>query len=116
MNPDRLELEELLESAQEFGQAASRILVRRANRIAHIHFKGKTDLVTDVDRESEDFLLDHIQKRYPGHNILAEESEIITRDSPFTWVIDPLDGTTNYVHGYPAWAVSLAVTWNHTPV
>ncbi|NOZ75295.1 MAG: inositol monophosphatase [FCB group bacterium] len=116
MSLERSELAELFESAKEFAREAARVLIHRSENIAHVQFKGKTDLVTDVDRESEELLIKRIQDRYPDHGILAEESDEIKTASPFTWVIDPLDGTTNYVHGYPAWAVSVAITWKGTPV
>lgn len=74
-----------------------------------IHFKGEIDLVTDVDRQSEERIMEMIVKRFPGHSILTEESPPVEGDSPFRWIIDPLDGTTNYAHGYPFFAVSIAL-------
>jgi len=110
------EIKDLLNSAREFAQEASRILISRAQNIAQIDYKGRTDLVTDVDRESEALLVERIRNRYPDHGILAEESGQVHSVSEITWVIDPLDGTTNFVHGYPAWGVSVAVTWNKDPI
>ena len=107
---------ELLASAREFATEAGQLLLKRANHINKIDFKGRTDLVTDVDRESEELLIKRIQNRYPDHAILAEESGAQERNSEYTWVIDPLDGTTNFVHGYPAWGVSVAVTRNDDPI
>lgn len=74
--------------------------------------KGVADFVSDVDRESEARVLDVIRRRCPGHAVLAEESaegHEADMDAEWLWVVDPLDGTTNYLHGYPAYAVSVAV-------
>jgi myo-inositol-1(or 4)-monophosphatase len=62
-------------------------------------YKGKTDLVTQTDRQSEEIIINEIQKAFPKHGIIAEESGNINKDSEYQWIIDPLDGTTNFVHG-----------------
>lgn len=69
------------------------------------------DLVTDIDRQSERLLTGRIRENYPGHMILAEESGRTFGDSDFLWVIDPLDGTTNYTHGYPLFSISVALQY-----
>jgi myo-inositol-1(or 4)-monophosphatase len=71
--------------------------------------KGIIDLVTEVDHESEAFLIGEIKRRYPDHRILAEESGSQSGDQCCQWYIDPLDGTINYAHGVPVFAVSLAL-------
>ena len=104
-NPSLYELEILARQAGE-------ILVQgswRDNEIAH---KGLIDLVTDVDRRSEAFILEQIRAHYPEHSILAEESGAQTRGQEHTWYVDPLDGTVNYAHGIPIYAVSLAYAQN----
>jgi myo-inositol-1(or 4)-monophosphatase len=73
-----------------------------------IDYKGPIDLVTDVDRRSENFILREIKTAYPGHRIIAEESGGQAGDEPFVWIIDPLDGTVNYAHGIPIFSVSIA--------
>ena len=70
--------------------------------------KQANDFVTEVDRNAEQAIIEIIRRAYPGHAILAEESGGQGND-PFEWVIDPLDGTTNYVHGFPQFAVSIAL-------
>jgi len=70
--------------------------------------KQANDFVTEVDRNAEQAIIDIIRRAYPGHAILAEESGSQGND-PFEWVIDPLDGTTNYLHGFPQFAVSIAL-------
>ncbi len=77
-----------------------------------IDHKGIIDLVTDVDRRSEAFLLDAIRKRFPTHRVVAEESGVLDGDNSRVWYVDPLDGTVNYAHGVPIFAVSIAYTEN----
>jgi myo-inositol-1(or 4)-monophosphatase len=69
------------------------------------------DLVTDIDRQSEMLLTGWIKKAYPDHAILAEESGRTSQDSDYLWIIDPLDGTTNYAHGYPVFGISIALQY-----
>jgi myo-inositol-1(or 4)-monophosphatase len=83
--------------------------------VAH---KGTIDLVTDVDRASEAMIVARLRDAYPEHRIVAEEGtgkEAAKRDG-FGWVIDPLDGTTNYAHGYPHFAVSIALECDGVPL
>jgi len=69
------------------------------------------DLVTEVDKASEVMIIDFIRSNFSNHNILAEESGMIEADSPYRWIIDPVDGTTNYAHGYPMFAISIGVEY-----
>ncbi|MBF0281777.1 MAG: inositol monophosphatase [Zetaproteobacteria bacterium] len=77
-----------------------------------IEKKQKRDYVTEVDRKAETTITREIKKHYPDHGIVAEESASTNPNSPFQWYIDPLDGTTNFVHGYPHFAVSIAL-WKY---
>jgi len=72
-------------------------------------FKGEVDLVTEVDRLSEDLILTRLRNSFPGHCFLAEEGGAQGENSSHRWVIDPLDGTTNYAHGFPWFCVSIAL-------
>ncbi len=74
-----------------------------------INHKGETDLVTEVDLASEELIVKSIRANHPGHDILAEENDYAALCSGFTWIIDPLDGTTNYAHGIPWFCVSIAL-------
>lgn len=69
------------------------------------------DLVTEIDKKSEEMIIGFIQKNYPSHAILAEESGRHTADSDYLWIIDPLDGTTNYAQGLPIFCVSVALQY-----
>jgi len=72
-------------------------------------YKALTDLVTQTDIDSEKKIIELISSKFPDHSFLAEESGKKLNSSNFTWIIDPLDGTTNFVHGYPCYGVSLAL-------
>jgi myo-inositol-1(or 4)-monophosphatase len=78
-----------------------------------VESKGVNDFVTEVDKHAEAVIVDILLQAYPGHGILAEESgrEMGAKDSEFLWIIDPLDGTTNFIHGFPFYAVSIALAW-----
>lgn len=71
--------------------------------------KAKNDYVTDVDKKSEEIIKGHIKSHFNNHDIVAEESVAERNSSQFLWIIDPLDGTLNYIHGLPSFAVSIAL-------
>lgn len=77
-----------------------------------VGYKGVIDLVTEVDHQSEAFLLGEVQKDFPGHHIFSEESGIIQGSDEDIWYIDPLDGTVNYAHHIPIFCVSIAYASN----
>jgi myo-inositol-1(or 4)-monophosphatase len=74
-----------------------------------IEMKGDKNLVTEVDKESERLIVEHLRSRFPDHDIIAEEGDYLQSASPFRWIIDPVDGTTNYAHGYPWFCSSIAL-------
>jgi myo-inositol-1(or 4)-monophosphatase len=86
------------------------ILRTKASAKKRIAYKGKVNLVTQVDRLSEREIVGFLRKRFPEHGFLAEEGGSSRRASEFTWIIDPLDGTTNYAHGYRSYCVSIALS------
>jgi myo-inositol-1(or 4)-monophosphatase len=94
-------------------QAGNR-LRKQYGRVKRIRYKSGavTNLVTNVDQDVERFIKLQIRKHYPEDSILAEESEIEKADSPQRWIIDPLDGTTNFAHGLSLFCVSIGVEWN----
>lgn len=81
---------------------------RFASQVA-VDMKGDKDLVTEVDRDSEKLIVEHLLARFPGHMILAEEGEYPRTGSSLRWIIDPVDGTTNYAHGFPWFCASIAL-------
>ncbi len=88
---------------------AGKLLVQRFGSIHEVSFKGEIDLVTEADRQSERFLIDRIRSAFPDHDILSEESPPLSTGADYRWIIDPLDGTTNYAHGFPFFCVSIAL-------
>lgn len=105
------DLEALERTALEAAHAAGRVLRRRFRDGAGIRVetKGLHDYVTEVDREAEDAVLSVIRSRYPSHAVTAEEgSPSVTSDGP-RWLVDPLDGTTNFIHGVATFCTSVAI-------
>ncbi len=99
----------LRRTAEEAARLAGRVLAERFHGQRTIEFKRSgIDLVTDADTASEEVLLRFVRERHPGHSILAEESGA-SQGTGFRWLIDPLDGTTNYAHHVPHFCVSIAV-------
>ena len=96
-----------LAAVRDLALAAGTILLDSLGKVEHVEQKTATEFVTDVDRRVEDMLVAGIRERFPGDAILAEESGASSGGSR-TWYIDPLDGTTNYAHGYPFFSVSIA--------
>jgi myo-inositol-1(or 4)-monophosphatase len=100
----------LLNIAVRAARRAGEIIVRSLVRLdsLQVSSKGRNDYVSEVDRAAEREIIGFIHKHYPQHAILAEESGE-SGDSEIQWIIDPLDGTTNFLHGFPVFAVSIAV-------
>jgi len=99
----------LLEKAQELARVAGQYQRSRLWTPLNIEYKGEVDLVTEVDRRSEELLVGGLQTAFPDHDFLAEENLYPDRGASHKWIIDPLDGTTNFAHGFPWFAVSMAL-------
>src|SRR2546425_5907435 len=98
-----------LSAAGEIAREAGALLVRYFERRVAVEYKGDFDVVTEADRASERLIVERLWARFPGHSIVAEEGSGIERGSEFTWYVDPLDGTTNFAHSFPMFAVTLAL-------
>ncbi len=100
----------LLNIGIQAARQASKVLLRYVDRLDTlvISEKAKSDWITEVDRQSEKEIIEVIRRAYPEHSILGEESGY-SEGNEFCWVIDPLDGTTNYIHGFPHFSISIAV-------
>jgi myo-inositol-1(or 4)-monophosphatase len=96
--------------ATRAARAAGRLILRYFERVDQLQIQAKTrnDFVSEVDRAAEDAIIQELKSKYPNHAFLAEESGPRGR-SDFEWIIDPLDGTTNYLHGFPQFSVSIAL-------
>lgn len=101
--------DEAVATAAEAARAAGEILRSRFGLGQRIRFKGDRDLVTDADQAAETAIVHIIRKGFPGHRILAEEGSVGGDDPDALWIVDPLDGTTSFAHGYPMFAVSIAL-------
>ncbi len=102
----------MLDFAIQMAHDAGRILADRFGRAVRITHKGDIDLVTEADLASEKLIVERIKSYYPRHSILAEESGASAAAggaSEWKWIIDPLDGTTNYAHAYPCFCVSIGL-------
>lgn len=102
-------MQKYLETAMAAARAAGALQKEKYGGLLDIRYKGETDLVTEVDKGCEALIVALIREQWPEHDFLAEEEEYGARRSGFTWVIDPLDGTTNYAHGLPWFCVSIAL-------
>ena len=101
----------MLNIAVRAARNAGDIIVRHSNRIDELTIasKERNDYVSEVDRQAEDEIIAVIRKAYPDHGVLAEESGRSGDGDEFLWIIDPLDGTTNFLHGFPQFSVSIAL-------
>lgn len=103
-------MDEYLEVASEAAREAGAIQAAAYDGSIDVDYKAPTDLVTDIDRRCETVIKDVISDAYPSHAILAEEGGGPTSsDADYRWIVDPLDGTTNFVHGLPHFCVSIAL-------
>jgi len=100
----------MLNIAIKAARQAGKIILRHLDQLdrVQVESKGRNDFVSHVDRMAEEAILDVIRRAYPEHAVLAEESGL-HRQHDYLWIVDPLDGTTNFLHGYPQFAVSIAV-------
>jgi myo-inositol-1(or 4)-monophosphatase len=107
-------MQPLLNIAVRAARRAGEVIVRGMNRLHRldIRTKGQNDFVSEIDTQAEREIIEIVRKHYPQHAVLAEESgsqDGHGGDNEFVWIIDPLDGTTNFLHGFPQFAVSIGV-------
>lgn len=99
---------EFLPNIQNIAREAGGLLMQHFGKV-EIEYKGEVDLVTKADREAETLIVERIRALWPKHDITGEEGTRTNSGSDYRWYIDPLDGTTNFAHGYPVFCVSIAV-------
>jgi myo-inositol-1(or 4)-monophosphatase len=102
-------MEYLKKTAITVAIQAGRTLQGKLGQVKKITYKGDVNLVTEMDFLSEKIIVSEIRKQYPDHGFLVEEKTREQSISPYRWIIDPLDGTTNYAHGFPVYCVSIAL-------
>jgi len=98
-----------LEAAVEIAHEAGSLLRHYFERRVRFEMKGEFDLVTEADRASEKLIVERLKQQFPEHGVVAEEGGGHASSSAYRWYVDPLDGTTNFAHGYPVWNVTLAL-------
>jgi myo-inositol-1(or 4)-monophosphatase len=109
MNPNHSQ--DLISPMQSIAREAGALLMDFFHQQVKIEYKGDADLVTVADRKSEALILERIRKQFPTHDVMGEEGTRIESGSDYKWYVDPLDGTTNFAHGFPVFCVSLAVEY-----
>jgi myo-inositol-1(or 4)-monophosphatase len=100
---------DLISPMQAMAREAGSLVMDYFRQRVKIEYKGDVDLVTVADRKSEALILERIRHQFPTHDVMGEEGARIETGSDYKWYVDPLDGTTNFAHGYPVFCVSLAV-------
>jgi myo-inositol-1(or 4)-monophosphatase len=100
---------EFVSAIEPIAREAGELLMGYFARRVAIEYKGEADLVTAADRASEALITERLQARFPRHDILGEEGARRETGSAYKWYIDPLDGTTNFAHGFPVFCISIAL-------
>ncbi len=123
MDAGALDLDAILRDVVPVARAAGDVLLRHRRQLVNVRteFKGRRELVTVADRAAEHVVVEHLLRAYPEHAILAEEGVLTPagkphRDADIVWILDPLDGTTNFVHDLPFFAVAIALVVRGEPV
>ena len=106
-NPDSF-----LPAMSAIAREAGALLMHHFHQHLKIEYKGDADLVTAADRAAEVLIRSRIREHWPTHDVLGEEQGLSDQGSEYRWYVDPLDGTTNFAHGYPVFCVSLALEYH----
>jgi myo-inositol-1(or 4)-monophosphatase len=107
----------MIDDIIDISRQAGSLIREGFGKSLHIEYKtNEINLVTEIDKASEKLIIDFIKKKYPSHSILAEEGGGVTKDSEYIWVVDPLDGTTNFAHGLPIFSVSIGLQKNNETI
>src|SRR6266567_4388147 len=104
-------MESYLNIAVDIARESGALLAKFFTRPLEISYKRPSDLVTDADRRSEALIIERLQSQFPKHSIMAEEGGGGKTDSDYCWYVDPLDGTTNFAHGFPVFCVTLGLAY-----
>lgn len=102
---------EFISAMTAIAREAGELLMGYFARRVKVEYKGDVDLVTEADRNSEALIMDRIQARFPRHDVVGEEGARRETGSDYRWYVDPLDGTTNFAHGFPVFCISLGIEY-----
>ncbi len=108
-----MDLKKYMSAAKEAALQAGKMLKKYSCTPQDIHYKGAVDLVTDFDKRAQDIIFKCLIGRFPSHDFLAEENLKKEKGSEFCWIIDPIDGTTNFAHNFPVFCVSIALAFKN---
>src|ERR1700730_9912051 len=108
-NPESTQSDSFLPAMSAIAREAGALLMHHFHQHLKIEYKGDADLVTAADRASEKLIRERIRQQWPGHDVLGEEQGLNDQGSDYRWYVDPLDGTTNFAHGFPVFCVSLGL-------
>src|SRR5437588_5873626 len=103
--------ESFIPAMSAIAREAGVLLMQYFHQGLKIEYKGDADLVTAADRASEALIRERVSKQFSSHDVMGEEQGLKDRGSEYRWYVDPLDGTTNFAHGYPVFAVSIALEY-----
>ena len=95
---------------------AGKLLMENIDKVKEVSFKAKSDIVTNIDLQSERIIVDKIKTNFPEHSILSEESGFVDQHSEYVWIMDPIDGTMNYYHASAPFRVALCLTYKQKPI
>ena len=101
---------------KELASNVGKLALEKQSHIKDFEYKSPNDIVTEVDIECNEIILNALKEEYPSHTIITEESDIIDNNSEYSWHVDPIDGTANYACGLPIWSVSIALCRNNIPI
>jgi myo-inositol-1(or 4)-monophosphatase len=101
--------QKFVSAMENIARESGALLMDFFRRRVKVEYKGEADLVTEADRNSETLIRKRIKEKWPQHDILGEENGLVDTGSEYRWYVDPLDGTTNFAHGYPVFCVSMAL-------
>ena len=105
-----------LSVAVDIAREVGPLLLQHYEQRVAVEYKGEFNLVTTADRAAESLIVERLRNRFPTHSIVAEEGGGVDRDSDYVWHVDPLDGTTNFAHRFPAFATSIGLVYRGAPI
>ena len=106
-----IDINQAKKTSIECVKEAGKLLIENMDKVKSVSFKAKSDIVTDIDMQSEKIIIDKIKANFPEHSILSEESGLDDHHSEYTWVMDPIDGTMNYYHSSAPFRVALCLLY-----
>ncbi len=102
---------EFKEAALQAAEKGGKVLLKHFGTRPKVSYKGEINLVTEVDHKSEKVIVEHLHRKFREHAIITEEIYSLKKNSEFKWLVDPLDGTTNYSHGFPVFCISVGLLY-----